>query len=183
MGSSVLETVEKFRLGFVADPLPGHEMYRGMMSIPYLRRAEHGDWSVVSIRFRCLEDHDRHDGHGKYNTEAGDRPRMFNTLALQQAHDTVAICEGELDAITSQACGIPAVGIPGVQAWRPHFKEPFLGYERVWIFADGDEPGRTFARTLAQTLTNAKIIQFADGDDVSSMAVKYGAEALKEKIR
>src|SRR5690554_7306712 len=45
--------VGKFRLGYVADPLPGHEMYRGVLAIPELRRAPDGVWTVVTMRFRC----------------------------------------------------------------------------------------------------------------------------------
>lgn len=39
-----LAQAAKFKLGYVAEPLPGHEMYRGMLAIPYLgvRRWAHG---------------------------------------------------------------------------------------------------------------------------------------------
>lgn len=181
MGSA-RQKVEKFRLGFVADPLPGHEPYRGMLAIPYIRRAETGDWSVVSIRYRCLEQHE-HQGHGKYNTTPGDRPRLFNTFALMSSHDTIAVCEGELDAVTTTVCGVPAVGVPGVQAWRPHFTEAFLGYETVWILADGDDPGRMFARSLSGMLPNARIVGFPDGSDVSDFVMANGAGTLLERLR
>ena len=156
-------------------------MYRGMLAIPYLRRAGDGEWSVVSMRFRCLEDHEHH-GHGKYNTEAGDKPRLYNTLALMRTDDVMHVCEGEFDAIMAQACGLPAVGLPGVQSWRPHFRDPFLGYERVNILADGDDPGRMFARNLGQQLPNARIIPMPDGMDVTSFVNAFGPDALKEKI-
>lgn len=186
MAPSVVEKVQKFRLGYVRDPLPGHEMYRGMMSIPYLRRsavkiAGKYEWLTVSMRFRCLEDHEHH-GHGKYNTEAGDKPRLYNTLSLITSEDVIHVCEGELDAIMAEACGLPAVGVPGVQSWRPYFREPFLGYERVNLLADGDDPGRMFARTLAQQLPNARIIPMPDGHDVTSFVLEHGQKALKEKI-
>lgn len=181
---SVREKTAKFRLGYVEDPLPGHDMYRGMLAIPYLRRDAKGGqegWSTVSMRFRCLQDHDHH-GHGKYNTEAGDKPRLFNTLSLINAEDVIAICEGEIDAIAAEACGVPSVGVPGVQAWRPYFRDPFLGYERVFLLADGDDPGRMFAKTLAQSLPNSKIIPMPDGYDVNSFILEHGSSALKEKI-
>ena len=41
----------------------------------------------------------------------------------------MAICEGELDTIiASSVLGIPAVGVPGVAAWKPHFTKMFAGY-------------------------------------------------------
>lgn len=116
-------------------------------------------------------------------TVAGDRPRLFNTRALLRPSAEVAITEGELDAITAQAlCGINTVGVPGAQAWQPHFREPFLGYREVFILADGDEAGMLFANTVAKTLPNAKVIPSPPGEDVNSLVVKYGREALIERI-
>ena len=34
---SIKEEMDKFMLGYVAEPLPGHEQYQGMLAIPYLR--------------------------------------------------------------------------------------------------------------------------------------------------
>lgn len=166
-----------FSLGYVEDPLPGHEMYRGMLAIPYLRPGG----LVASIRFRCIEDHE-HQFHGKYNTVPGDRPRMYNTQDLVTSQDVIAICEGEIDTITAHLCGIPAVGIPGVQLWKKHFREPFLGYESVFIFADGDEPGRNFAASLKKDLPNGKVIPMPPGEDVNSFVLKHKAAGLKERI-
>ena len=174
--------VNRFKLGFVEDPLPGHEMHRGSLAIPYLRWSQEYGWSVVSIRFRCIKDHE-HVGHGKYMTPAGDRPRLYNTLALLRQEPTIAITEGELDAISAQVAGVPAVGVPGAEAWQPHFREPFLGYETVFVLADGDEPGLRFANTVAKTLPNAMVIPCPDGEDVNSLVHKHGPEALKERMK
>lgn len=176
-----LQEIDHFHLGYVADPLRGHELYRGMLAIPYLRFTDDKNGLVVSIRFRCMEPHE-HQGHGKYNTEPGDRGRLFNTVALLQPVDSIAVTEGELDAITATAAGVEAVGVPGATQWQPHFREPFLGYETVWVLADGDEPGMRFARTVAESLPNARIIPMPEGDDVNSLVVREGPQALMERI-
>lgn len=178
---SIKDQMNRFMLGYVADPLPGHEMFKGFLAVPYLRRSEEHDWATVSIRFRCIEEHD-HKGHGKYMTASGDRPRLYNTLALLRDSAKIAITEGEFDAITAQVCGLPAVGVPGAQAWQPHFREPFLGYRDVYILADGDEAGMGFANTVASTLPNAKIIPMPPGEDVNSLVVLKGKEALMERL-
>lgn len=171
-----------FKLGVVDDPLPGHEQYAGMLAIPYIRFNDIDEASVASIRFRCMKDHD-HGHHGKYNTVAGDRPRLYNTRALQTPSDVVAITEGELDAITLHArCDVPAVGLPGVGSWADHFALPFAGYETVWIFGDGDKPGETFAKKLADALPNGKVIQLPTGEDVNSLVAVNGPEAILERI-
>lgn len=178
------DRVDKFRIGFVDEPLPGHEMYQGMLAIPYLRRTQTGDWSVVSLRFRCLEKDCLHKSHGKYNTVAGDTPRLFNTNALIDSDDEVGIAEGEMDAITGSLLGLPTVGVPGVSSWKPHFTAPFLGYETVWVFADGDTPGREFASGLRPKLPNIRVVQMPNGHDLSSYVLTpEGLADIKERMK
>lgn len=190
MKEEIREVVARFRFGFVSDPLPGHEMYRGMLAIPYLRVSSDGQWSVTQMRFRCLEGPDAgmggtcaHEYHGKYNTVAGDKPRLYNTLALIQNDDWIAITEGEIDAVTATVNGIPAVGVPGAKLWHPRFREPFLGYESVYVLADGDKAGVEFAEVVARNLPNAKIIPMPDGEDVNSLVCKEGVEAITRRLK
>ncbi len=171
-----------FRIGYVDDPLPGHEMYRGMLALPYLRKSYEFGWGVASIRFRCIEEHEHH-GHGKYMTIAGDRPRLYNTLSLWKPVDTVAITEGELDAIAAESCGIRAVGVPGATSWQRYFREPFLGYQTVYILADGDDAGMQFANTVASDLPNARIVPMPKGSDVNDFVLREGREALKDRLK
>lgn len=175
---SIREEVDKFMLGYVEDPLPGHEMYRGKLAIPYLRWSQEYGWAVVKLRFRRLDDE-----QPKYLDVAGFSPRLYNTLALLANSSQIAITEGEIDAITAQVCGIPTVGVPGAQAWKPHFKEPFLGYRDVFILADGDEPGLNFANAVAATLFNAKVIPMPPGEDVNSLVISQGKQALLGRLR
>lgn len=181
--AAVKEETKRFRLGYVADPLPGHDMYKGMLAIPYLRRSDDGGWSVVSLRFRCIEEHE-HIGHGKYNTMPGDRVRLFNTFALLKPNTRMLVTEGEMDAITATAFGYDAVAVPGSSSWQPHFREPLLGYDTVYVVADGDDAGKKFANTVAQSLPNAKIILCPDGEDVNSWITnREGFQQFKERIK
>lgn len=175
------EGTEAFGLGYVADPLPGHEQYRGMLSVPYLRRSVSG-WSVVSMRFRCVVPECPHNGHGKYMSLPGDTPRLFNTPVLLADHDWVAITEGEIDAVSASVSGVPAVGVSGVESWKPHWRLPFLGYEAVYVLADGDDPGMRFARGVAKELPNAKILPSAPGEDVNSEMVARGRGYIRDKV-
>ena len=174
---SIQAAVNRFRIGYVGDPLPGHEMFKGYMAIPYLRWSADKEWAVVSIRFRRLD-----EGKPKYMTLAGDRPRLYNTMALLKDTANIAITEGEIDAITASVCGIPAVGVPGAQNWQPWFREPFLGYRNVYVLADGDDAGMQFATQVASTLPNSKIIPMPAGEDVNSLVVAKGKDALMERI-
>lgn len=157
---------------------PGHSQYVGCLSIPYLRWSQEFGWSVVSIRFRRLD-----DSKPKYLTVAGDRPRLYNTMSLLKQSPIIAITEGEIDCVSAEACGIPAVGVAGVQTWQKHFREPFLGYREVFVLADGDEPGLKFAEDVAQSLPNAKVIPSPPGMDVNSFVLQHGPDALREKLK
>lgn len=115
-------------------------------------------------------------------TVAGDRPRLYNTYALTRYSRDMAITEGEIDAVTAELAGVPTVGVPGAQMWKPYFREMFLGYRNVNILADGDEPGLEFARQVAKTLPNARIIPMPDGSDVNDLVNTQGKQALLERI-
>lgn len=174
-------TAKLYGLGYVAEPLPGHERFRGHLAIPYLRPPK-GGGPVVSIRFRCIEAHS-HKGHGKYQTMTGDRPRLYNTEVLTWPRNEIAVTEGELDAIAATSAGVPAVGVPGAQAWRPHFAETLRGYDAVFVLADGDEPGLKFAETVAKSLGSvARVIEMPPGDDVNELVYRDGPDALTGRV-
>ena len=132
---------------------------------------------MASIRFRRLD-----GGTPKYMTVAGDKPRLYNTVALTRYSRDMAITEGEIDAVTAELAGVPTVGVPGSQMWKPYFRELFLGYRNVNILADGDEPGLEFAKTVAKTLPNARIITMPTGSDVNELVNTQGKQALLERI-
>lgn len=171
----------KFRLGLVSDPLPGHDMYVGWLAIPYLRYSPGKGWSVISMRFRCIEDHD-HGRHGKYMADVGSGVHAFNTLDIVKNDNEMCICEGELDALAASINGIPAVGIPGRENWKTHFARMFVGYEDVFILADGDQAGRDFAFDVKKTLPNGRIINMFEGEDVNSMIQKFGKNSVLKKM-
>ena len=150
-----------------------------MLALPYIRYSQEYGWGVVKIRFRKLHA----DADNKYLDVAGGHPRLYNTAALLRRSAKIAITEGEIDAITAELCGVPAVGVPGSQMWKPHHVEPFLGYREVYVLADGDDAGREFAQKVARTLPNGKVIPSPEGEDVNSMVLRDGPTALTGRLR
>lgn len=171
----------RFRLGYVDEPLPGHEMYRGMLAIPYLRLG-YREWTAVAMRFRCVTPNCDHAGHHKYETVAGDKTRLYNTATLLAGSDHAAVCEGELDTISAELSGFHAIGVPGAEAWKPHFYEPLRGYEKVFVFSDGDDAGRNLSKKLAAELGNVVVVPSPPGEDVNSLLVKHGREFLQKQV-
>ncbi|MBP2972703.1 toprim domain-containing protein [Mycobacterium tuberculosis] len=116
-------------------------------------------------------------------TAPGDQPWLYNTLALMREVPDIAITEGEIDAITAQVCGLPAVGVPGASMWKPYMRELFLGYRTVYILADGDDAGTQFANAVAATLANSRVIPMPPGEDVNSLVISKGKQALLERMK
>lgn len=159
-------------LGVVAEPEIGHEAFRGRLAIPYVTKT-----GVVDLRFRSLNP----AVEPKYMGMTGAETKMYNVLDVERAGDWIGVCEGELDTITLSSCvGIPCVGVPGANSWKKHYTRLLADFERVFVFADGDQPGTEFARSLARELP-VTIVQLPDGEDVNSAYVKYGAAYIKEK--
>ena len=167
-----LEVARLAQLGVVAEPDTGHEMYAGRLAIPYITKT-----GVVDLRFRSLNP----AVEPKYMGMTGAETKMYNVLDVERAGDFIGVCEGELDTITVSSCvGFFCVGVPGSNSWMKHYTRLLSDFQRVFVFADGDQAGTEFARSLARELP-VTIVQLPDGEDVNSAFVKYGAGYIKEK--
>ena len=168
-----LEVARLASLGVVAEPEPGHEQYAGRLSIPYITKT-----GVVDLRFRSLNP----AVEPKYMGMTGAETRMYNVTDVERASDYIGICEGEIDTLTmARVIGIPCVGVPGANSWKKHYTRLLADFERVFVFADGDQPGTEFARSLARELP-VTIIQSPDGHDVNSLFLQEGPTYFHSKM-
>ena len=168
-----IEIARLAQLGVVVEPEVGHEAYIGRLSIPYVTKT-----GVVDLRFRSLNP----AVEPKYMGLTGAETKMYNVLDIEKANNFIGVCEGELDTITMSSCvGIPCIGVPGANSWKKHYTRLLADFERVFVFADGDQPGTEFARSLARELP-VTIVQLPDGHDVNSMFVLEGADYFHAKI-
>jgi len=168
-----IEIARLAQLGVVEEPEVGHEAYIGRLAIPYITKT-----GVVDLRFRSLNP----AVEPKYMGLTGAETKMYNVLDIEKANNFIGVCEGELDTITMSGCvGIPCIGVPGANSWKKHYTRLLADFERVFVFADGDQPGTEFARSLARELP-VTIVQLPDGHDVNSMFVQEGANYFHNKI-
>lgn len=174
------DSARSFQIGVVASPYPSHEQYSGRLVIPYRTRA-----GVTGASFRCISHEDCKGIHNdKYQWPAGIGRRMFNTPALDIDSPFIAICEGEMDAITANQAGIPAVGIPGVKAWQKWWARCFRGYDTVFVLADADDSGegQDLAAKIESHVSAARTILMPQGHDVNSFVLQNGPDALRSKL-
>ena len=174
------DVARRFELGTVVDPINGHEEYEGWLSIPYLTAMG----SCVSVKFRRLD-----DGKPKYGQPTGQKQHLYNVSDVLTQSPRIVVCEGELDAVVvSGVIGIPAVGVPGVTAWKPHFPKLFTGYETVFIVGDNDSkedgtnPGQEFSKRVQSDLSNGSIVTLPAGMDINEFYLVHGKEATESLL-
>lgn len=171
------EAIDYWQLGYVLDPLPGHERFKGYLSIPYLTRA-----GTVALKFRCIKCEQPCEGHPKYDSEAGAGTYLFGAQNFWVDSPFICVTEGELDTIACSVAGLPAVGVSGASKWQKHWQYCFEGYEDVIVLADGDKPGEKLASNVGNACNNSRVITFPPGEDVNSFLVEHGPEALRTKV-
>ena len=171
------EVAALYMLGTVTDPINEHELHNGWLSIPYITAMGY----CVGFKFRRLD-----DGKPKYGSPTGQKAHLYNVTDITIMSRHIVVCEGELDTvIVSGMLGIPAVGVPGVQAWKPHFAKLFSGYDTVYIVGDNDvkedgsNPGADFSKRVHQELLNGTIVTLPPNMDINDYYLAYGAEATK----
>lgn len=163
-----------FHLGVVEDPLPGHEAYKGRLSIPYITPS-----GVVDIRFRGM-----HGEDPKYMGLIGAKTTIFNTQACFVADKYICVTEGEFDCILMSNKTIhPTIGIPGASNYKSHYTRILDDYDTVIVLADGDAAGQEFGKKIARELSNVNIIAMPDNEDVNSVITKTGVDWINERIR
>jgi DNA primase len=165
------ETADRFRLGFDGERLV----------IPYLTPE-----GPVSLKRRCIQDHDcKEHGHPKYLYEAGEQLHLFNAQTLLNAK-AVMVTEGEIDAMTIEQLGVPAVAYPGVASWRQcgsYWRWCFDSVDEVFVIGDGDEPGTKAANTVSAALRDSVAAEIytvilPPGQDANSFITTYGEDAF-----
>lgn len=172
------EVAGLYSLGTVVDALPGHENHTGWLSIPYITALG----KCVGFKFRRLD-----DNKPKYGSPLGQVSHLYNVADITKRSARIVVCEGELDTIVvSGVLGLPAVGCPGVAAWKQHYPRLLNGYDMVYIAGDNDikedgtNPGQEFARRVASEVMNATIVSLPAGSDISDYYLQNGYDETRK---
>lgn len=175
-----LDFARSVGLGVVRNPEALHADYEGRLAIPYIT-----DAGPVQMAFRCIKDHDcKFVGCPKILRPKGWPNRLYGVQAARQADDWIAVAEGEMDAITLQMIGIPAIGVPGSEVFKSHYPNVFEDFSRVYVFADGDAAGDTMISMWRDRLDTAVIsAQMPSKEDVNSVYVTEGPDPITAKIK
>lgn len=151
--------IERYHLGWTGAGYEGR--YTNCISIPYLT----GTGELRGVRFRRLD-----DGQPKYLHIKSHKGHLFNVGSVK--HHRVYLTEGEFDALILEQMGLPAVGVPGAEAFKQEWKWLFVGND-VRIIFDADDAGKQAAgqlnRLLRGVAEETQVVRLPEGEDVSSL--------------
>lgn len=175
-----LEHARSRGLGVVNDAPPQHAHMSGRLSIPYLT-----DAGPVAIVSRCIQNHKCSEipNHEKVAKPKGQGNLLYGVQSVDWAEEWIVVTEGEIDALTWQQIGVPAISVPGAKNWKEHWVNVFEDFSRVYLAADGDKAGDELWDRMSYELTNVIKMKMPDGEDTNSMYVKRGAEYLLGRIK
>lgn len=179
-----LEHARSNGLGVVRRPLPGHEAAEGYLAIPYLTRS-----GPVNYNFRCLQNHNCKEipNHSKYVRQKGSGVNLYGVQSVAWAEDWIVVTEGEIDALTWQQIGVPALAVPGAENWKDHWANLLEDFSRVYLAEDGDNAGKdlwiAMSEHIDQGNTMVVRMRMPDGEDTNSMYLKHGKDYLLGRIK
>jgi len=128
------ETIAAFK---IAEQLRDGKTYA---LFPYLR-----DGELVNVKYRNVAE--KRD----MRQEGGAEPCLFGWHLIDPKARTVAICEGEIDAMTLHQVGIPALSVnagAGNHQWIENDWARLHRFSEILIFFDSDESGEKGAREV-----------------------------------
>lgn len=174
------DTIGSARLGVVDEAIEGDPYAAGKrLSIPYITQS-----GIVNLRFRCLRDHDCGEAScSKYLGGLGIPNRLYGVGRLVSAGSRICITEGELDALTLHQLAYPAVGVPGANSWKKHWRRLFDDFTHIYVFCDGDEAGRKFRAHILAEIPTGHAVMMPDGEDVNSTALTEGRDFFDRILR
>ena len=122
----------------IAEQIQGAKTYA---VFPYLREGV-----LVNVKYRNVAE------KKDMRQEGGAEPCLFGWHLIDPKCRTVAITEGEIDAMSLHQCGIPALSVnagAGNHQWLENDWDRLERFSEILIFFDSDEAGQKGARALS----------------------------------
>jgi twinkle protein len=137
---------------------------------PYLREGE-----LVNAKHRNVSD------KKDMRQESGAEPCLFGWHLIDPSARTVAIAEGELDAMTLHQLGIPALSVnagAGNHQWIDNDWKRLERFSDIYLCYDADEAGQKGAKEVANRLglDRCKVVTFPNAKDANEY-LQAGATA------
>jgi len=115
---------------------------------------ERGEIRAVHKRLRLV-------GEPRFVWRKGDHvlPYGLTRLSEARAADQVVLVEGETDCWALWLAGIPALGVPGANTWRPEWVRHLQGVSTIYVWHEPDAGGDTLAAKVIMDFPNVRVIE------------------------
>lgn len=137
-------------------------------SLPVVRIQYYGEHGTeASVRFRLAL-----QGDARFKWRKGDRivPYGLDRLGAIREAGWVLVVEGESDCWTCWYYGLPALGAPGKDVWKPEWKEYLAG---VQVYVWQEPKAQDFTLRILATAPDLRYIAAPDGiKDVSDAHIQ-----------
>lgn len=85
--------------------------------------------------------------------------------------------------MTLAQMGYTAIGLPGASSWRPHHAAMLAGAERIYVWADPDDPGQDLAEQILSAMPRARLVPLGRFNlDVNDLYVQEGPAGIWEAL-
>lgn len=166
-----LETIQYFKLGYKKTK------DTEWISIPYYENGE-----LINFKYRSLPPADK-----KFYREKGAKSALFNQDCLKGGKEVI-LTEGEMDAVMCWQSGLKNVVsvCNGSKAFEPEWIDQLRDMEKIYVWYDNDDPGRTGMDEVVRRLgiDRCWIIQeegFKDANEYFLCNESYDLTQAKQK--
>jgi len=157
------ETIGAFRIG--------EQQHNGKVYaiFPYLR-----DGELINAKYRNPDD--KRD----MRQESGAEPCLFGWHLIEPRARTIAICEGEIDAMTLHQVGIPALSVnagAGSHQWIDNDWDRLERFSDIFLCYDNDDAGQKGVREVANRLglERCRVVTFSEAKDANEYLTEHQA--------
>ena len=164
-------TIEAFKIGEQARDGKTYAVF------PYLRNGE-----LINAKYRNPDD--KRD----MRQEGGAEPCLFGWYLIDPLVRSIAITEGEIDAMTLHQAGIPALSVnagAGNHQWIENDWDALDRFSEIYICFDDDDAGRKGASEVAGRLglERCKLVKFGAKDANQWLADGAGGEDFHAALK
>jgi len=124
---------------------------RNIVKIPYPNASQ----ETTAIRTRRSL-----DGSTKFSWRNADKPHPYGLPAVEKAAATgyILFVQGETDYARCAQEGIPAIGIPGANTWKPEWASYFETVEVLYAWQEPGQGGERFVEAITRSFPEVRIV-------------------------
>jgi CHC2 zinc finger len=124
-------------------------------------------------------------GKDRFRWRKGSTPSLYWIDHLPEDAEYALVCEGETDVAAATFLGIPAVGVPGVDTWKPEWARQ-LPEKNLVLWVEPDQGGQNLADAMSRDIPGLRVIEAPPGiKDICELLAQAGAgagEYLRELV-